>query len=372
MGDTISLGRIAGIRIGINWSWAVIFALITWTLAADVFPAQNPGFSTGAYVAMAVVAALLFFGSLLLHELGHAMQARREQVEIDGITLWLFGGVAKFKGDLPSAGAEFRIATAGPLVTLVLGSVFLLVAGGAGLPEAMDGVAAWLGYTNVALLAFNLLPALPLDGGRMLRSLLWMRSGDRGAATATAGSVARVLASLLIGLGVVLVVSTGDLSGAWLALIGWFVLQASRAEVRWVAAEEALAGLRVRDLMTRDPVTVPASMPLGRFVDDVVGSHRHTTYPVVENGEVVGLLPFRAVAEQSRARWDELTVRDCMLPIDRTPVLREDEDAARALARLQEGGVNRGLVIEDGRLMGILSVTDVASALEIRELRGRR
>ena len=372
MGDTISLGRIAGVRIGINWSWAVVFALITWTLATNVFPSQNPDLSTSAYVAMAVIAALLFFLSLLLHELGHALQARREHVEIDGITLWLFGGVAKFKGDLPSAGAEFRIAAAGPLVTLVLGLFFVFLAGAASLPEAMDGVAAWLGYTNVALLVFNLLPALPLDGGRVLRSLLWMRSDDRAAATATAGGVARVLSYLLISLGVALFLFSGALGGAWLALIGWFVLQASRAEVRWAAAAQALAGLHVGDLMTRDPVSVPPSMRLGRFVDDVVWGHRYTTYPVVEDGRVIGLLPFRSVAQAARADWDELTVRDCMLSIEQTPILHEVEDAAQALVQLQESGVNRGLVIEDGRLTGILSVTDIAAALEIRDLRQRR
>src|SRR5579875_1095216 len=150
MNPTISLGRVAGVKIGLNWSWAIVFALIVWSLASAVFPDQDPGLSKGAYAGMAVAAALLFFGSLLLHELGHAVQARRDGIEIEGITLWLFGGVARFKDEFPSAGAELR-----------------------GLPEAADGVAAWLGYINFFLLAFNLLPALPLDGGRVLRATLW-------------------------------------------------------------------------------------------------------------------------------------------------------------------------------------------------------
>src|SRR5215204_2875785 len=173
MNPTFQLGRIAGIRISANWSWLIVFALITWSLAVAVFPSQNPGFSDGEYVVMAVAAALLFFASLLLHELGHALQARREGVEIEGITLWLFGGVAKFRGMFPSAGAEFRIAIAGPLVSLALGTIFVLLAWKASLPEVADGVAAWLGYINLTLLVFNLLPALPLDGGRVLRSALW-------------------------------------------------------------------------------------------------------------------------------------------------------------------------------------------------------
>jgi Zn-dependent protease len=167
---SIPLGRIFGIRIGINWSWLVVFALIAWTLASGIFPDTNPGLRHGTYVWMAIVASTLFFASLLLHELGHAVQARREGMEIEGITLWLFGGVAKFKGMFPSAGAEFRIAIAGPLVSLALGLLFALGAWAVSTREAVDSVAAWLGYINLTLLVFNMLPALPLDGGRVLRS----------------------------------------------------------------------------------------------------------------------------------------------------------------------------------------------------------
>ena len=170
MTTSIELGRIFGIRIGVNWSWLVVVALIVWTLAVGIFPSTNPGLSDGTYVVMAVAAAVLFFTSLLLHELGHAVQARREGMEIEGITLWLFGGVAKFRGTFPSAGAEFRIAIAGPLVSLALGVMFSLGAWLVPADESIDAVAAWLGYINLTLLFFNLLPALPLDGGRVLRS----------------------------------------------------------------------------------------------------------------------------------------------------------------------------------------------------------
>jgi Zn-dependent protease len=366
VGDSISLGRVAGIRVGINWSWLVVFALITWTLASGVFPETNPGLSDGTYVVMAVGAAVLFFVSLLLHELGHAVQARREGMEIEGITLWLFGGVAKFTGPFPSAGAEFRIAIAGPLVSLALGVVFVLIAVPGGLPESVDGVAAWLGYTNLVLLVFNMLPALPLDGGRVLRALLWRRKGDFAAATRSATVVARAIAYGLIGLGVAMFIFEGAFSGAWLAFIGWFLLQASAAEARWVTARQALAGLRVGDLMVRSPVTVSPDLPLGRFMDEIVWPNRHTTYPVVENGSVVGLLPFRCVAEVPRAEWNARTVRDCMLPLERVPLLREDEELADALAELSESPVHRGLVLDDGRLAGLLSLTDAARALEIR------
>jgi len=362
---SFQLGRIAGIRIGVHWSWVIVFALIVWSLAAAVFPSQNPGFSDGEYVAMAVAAALLFFASLLLHELGHALQARRDGVEIEGINLWLFGGVAQFKGGFPSAGAEFRIAIAGPLVSLALGILFALLAVFAGLPNAVDGVVAWLGYINLILLVFNLLPALPLDGGRMLRSALWHFRGDLRWATWVAAGVGRGFGFLFIGLGILMLIVEGAFSGAWLAFIGWFLLQAATAEARYVATKEALAGLRVRDLMVREPVTVDADLSLGRFMDDVAWSRRYTTYPVLENGRPVGLLAFRSVAAVPRDKWNTHRVRDAMIPQEEVPVLDEDEPAIDALAELSTGGVNRGLVVDDGRLAGFLSITDLARALEV-------
>jgi Zn-dependent protease/CBS domain-containing protein len=366
------LGRLAGIPISIHWSWFVVAVLITWTLAATIFPDQNPGLSDTTYVVMGVVAALLFFACLLLHELGHAFQARREGIEIDGISLWLFGGVARFKGQFPSAGAEFRIAIAGPIVSLVLAIFFVLVAWAIGMPEAVDGVAAWLGFINLTLIVFNLIPALPLDGGRVLRSALWARSGDLAQATRTAASIARGFAFLLITLGLAELVLLGSFGGVWLAFVGWFLLMAASAEARDLAARQALGGLRVEDLMVRNPATVPKDMQLGDFIDQVVWSRRFTTYPVVDNGRAVGLLPFRSVAEVPRREWDDRPVRECMVPVEETPIFRPDEPLTEALERLGGSDLNRGLVLEDGRLVGLLSITDVARALEIGGPAGRR
>jgi Zn-dependent protease/CBS domain-containing protein len=363
---TIQLGRIAGIRIGLNWSWLVVFALIVWSLAAAVFPSQNPGFSDGEYVALAVAAALLFFVSLLLHELGHALQAKREGIEIEGINLWLFGGVAQFKGWFPGAVAEFRVAIAGPLVSLVLGVLFVGLAAIAGLPNALDGVAAWLGYTNLILLAFNLIPALPLDGGRVLQAALWYARGDLGWATRTAATAGRGFGFLFIALGLGMLIFEGSFSGAWLAFIGWFLLQAATAEARYIATEQALEGVRVRDLMIDEPVTVTADVSLGEFMDEVAWSKRYTTYPVMEGGRPIGLLAFRAVAAVPRDQWDTRRVRDVMLGRDDIPLLADDDPAIDALAELSESEVNRGLVVDDGRLIGLLSMTDLVRALEVR------
>ena len=364
MGSGVRLGRIAGIEVSVNWSWLVVFALIVWSLASGVFPSTNPHLSAGAHVAMAVVAALAFFASLLLHELGHATVARREGMEIDGITLWLFGGVARFKGMFPSAGAEFRIAVAGPLVSLVLGASFVLLTLSP-VPSAVDGVLAWLGYINLVLLAFNMLPALPLDGGRVLRSALWQATGDFVGATRKAARIGRGFAYLFIVGGLLLLIFQGSFSGAWLAFIGWFLLQAAGAEERYTLASEALAGLCVRDVMTPDPVTTTPDLTLGQFVDEVVRHERHHTYPVVEHGRPIGLLPFRLVAEVPRAEWDVRRVRQCMIGLDRVPVLREDEPAADALMELGSSSIGRVLVVENDRLVGLVSIRDVAWRIHV-------
>ena len=365
LSGNISLGRIGGVEVRINWSWLVIFALIVWTLADGVFPSTNPGLSGNTHLAMAIVAALLFVVSILLHELGHAWEARREGLEVDGITLWLFGGVSQFKGGFPSAGAEFRIAIAGPLVSLVLGVVFVLIAI-AGLPSAVDGVAAWLGYINLALLVFNLIPALPLDGGRVLRAALWQSKGDLAWATRVGTDIGRVFGYLFIGLGIAMFIFQGSFSGAWLAFIGWFLLQAATAEARYIATEAALHGLRVRDLMVRDPVTVDGDLTLGQFMDEVARSRRFTTYPVVDGGRPIGLLAFGSVAALPRSEWDSRRVREAMLPLDRVPQLTEDETAIDALTALSSPTSNRGLVVENGHLEGLLSITDLTRALEVR------
>jgi Zn-dependent protease/CBS domain-containing protein len=370
---SFEIGRIAGIRIGINWSWLVVFALITWSLATAVFPARTPGLSDGTYLGMALAAAVVFFASLLAHELGHAVQARRDGMEIDGITLWLFGGVARFKGMFPSAGAEFRIAIAGPLVSLALGIGFVLVAAFADLRPEVDGVVAWLGYINLFLLAFNLLPALPLDGGRVLRSVLWAARGDFATATRIAAGVGRGFGFAFIAGGILVAIATDTVSGLWLAFIGWFLLVAAGSEARFLAVRDAFAGVRVRDLMVSDPATVDADVSIGRFMDDVVWSKRHTTYPVVDrDGVAVGLLPFRRVAEVPRSEWDDHPVSESMLPRSEVPVLAPDDRLVDALVELSDG-IGRGLVLDDdNRLVGFISISDLMRALELGGLRSRR
>jgi Zn-dependent protease len=366
MKETFRLGRIAGIEIGLNWSWVIVLILMLWTLAAGIFPTENPGLSDGTYMAMAGVAAIVFFASLLLHELGHAVTAKRQGMTIDGITLWLFGGVARFSGMFPSARAEFRIAIAGPLVSVGLGCVFVGLAWVLDLGRAVDGVLSWLGYINLVLAAFNMLPAQPLDGGRVLHSVMWWRSGDLMTATRRAARAGEALGYTMIFAGVLALITLGAFGGAWIAFLGWFLLSAARAEAQAVMVRYSLGDLRVADLMTRNPVTVEATTSLGRFMDDVARHTRFTTYPVVDDdGRPVGLLGFRQVAAVPRDQWDHERVSDKMFAGTSLVTLHPDDRAADAVDRLAASPVNRALVVVDDRLVGLLSVSDVVRALDV-------
>jgi Zn-dependent protease/CBS domain-containing protein len=366
MAGSIRIARVAGIDVEAHWSWLFIVALIVWSLAAGVFPDSNPGHGDGTYAAMAIVAALLLFVSLGLHELGHAVVARREGMQIEGITLWLLGGVARFGGGrFPSAGAELRIAIAGPLVSLAIGGALLAFALLTPLPSAVDGVVFWLGYVNLALLVFNLLPALPLDGGRVLRALLWARSGDLAAATHTASAIGRGFGRALIGGGIVLALF-GYLGGIWFALIGWFLTTAA-AQEELAAPQGRLARLRVGDVTIRELDVVPDGTTLERFLEDDVVRTRHTVYPVVSNGgerPIVGLISFRDAQRVPRSERARHLVTEAMVPVARVPVLDADALLVEQLNALLSAPLRRVLVREDGHIAGMLSPTDALRVVE--------
>jgi Zn-dependent protease/CBS domain-containing protein len=365
MGWSFRLGRVAGIEIDAHWSWLLVVVLIVWSLAAGVFPETNPGHSDGTYLAMAAVAAVLFFGSLTLHELGHAVQARRDGIAIEGITLWVFGGVARMRGQMPSAGAELRVALAGPAVSLVLGVVFLLIALALPLPGVVDGVLFWLGQINLYLLIFNMLPALPLDGGRVLRAVLWARRRDFVSATRTAGVLGRGFGQLMIAAGLALVIFVADTGGVWLAFLGFFLLAAADAELELAAARAALGGLAVSEVMVRNPVAVDADTTLEDFMSRVFLPTRHTAFPVLNGRRAAGIVSFRNALERSPAAWPTTFVSEVMVGAPEASVA-PDALLSEVLPDLAQGDMRRLLVCQDGRLAGLLSWTDVSRLLEVR------
>ena len=370
MNTTFRLGRIAGIPIGLSWTWIPVVGLFVWSLAANVFPSTNPGLTTGTYVAMGVAAAFLFFASLLLHELGHALRARRDGVEIGGITLWLLGGVARFRGGFPTAGAEFRIAVAGPLVTAGLAASFITLAALTRLSPAIDGVFAWLGYINLLLLVFNLLPALPLDGGRILRSALWRIKGDHASATRIAAVLGIGIGALMIAVGTATVVMANDFSGVWFAFIGWFILTAARAELQRVALEGALEGFVVADLMTHHPIVSQADQTIRDFMAEVPADDASAAYPVLDGLRPVGILPsLRGLTGNGSGEVASLWVRDRMVRLDQLPLLTPDGPAPEAMLAMVDANTGSALVMDDGHLVGIVSSRDIAEALKLGERR---
>jgi Zn-dependent protease/predicted transcriptional regulator len=372
MDTTFRLGRIAGIPIGLSWTWIPIFGLFVWSLGANVFPSTNPGLAGGTYLAMAAAAALMFFVSLLLHELGHALRARRDGVEIDGITLWLLGGVARFRGGFPTAGAEFRIAVAGPLVTAGLAAGFIGLAALTHFGAAIDGVFAWLGYINVFLLVFNLIPALPLDGGRIFRSALWRLKSDHAWATRIAAVVGIAIGASMIAAGTVSVFVMSGFTGVWLALIGWFILSAARSELQLVTLQGALEGFVVSDLMTHHPIVSQADQTVRDFMAQIPADDQSAAYPVLDGLRPIGILP--SPRRQTKSGIGDVAasrVRDRMVRLDQLPLLTSDEPAPEAMLAMVDAKADNALVMDDGQLAGIVSARDIDEALKLGESRLR-
>lgn len=373
MKESVRLGQIAGVRVGMNWSVLVIFVLIAFGLAAGQLPLVAPGYEQPVYVAAGLASAVVFLFSLLAHEVSHAVVARRNGLEVEGITLWLFGGVARLGGDPDDAGADLRIAGVGPLVSLVLGAGFFAlsgVLGGLGVPELAVAAVSWLAIINVVLAVFNLVPAAPLDGGRVLRALLWRRSGDRYAAAITASRAGRIFGFVLVGVGLFQFVFAEGIGGLWLVLIGWFIVNAAGAEEQHNRIRGALGHVRVRDVMSPDPTTAPEDLTVEQFLDGYVFRSRYSAFPLVRDGhEPVGLVTLNRVKGIDPEERATTSVADIACPAEEVPTATPDEPLADLLERMRGCTDGRALVIDEGRLVGIVSPTDVARRLEIAELR---
>ncbi|HEX6567562.1 MAG TPA: site-2 protease family protein, partial [Acidimicrobiales bacterium] len=308
MNEDIRFGRIAGVAVGASWSLLVVVMLITWTVAAGVLPAGETDYPTAVYWAVAAVTAVAFVASLLAHELAHAVVARSRGMPVEGITLWMFGGVSRLGGDAPDARSELRMAVVGPLTSLALGIVLVAAAiglGAAGAPVVAVDAVAWLGLMNVALAVFNMLPAFPLDGGRVLRALLWLRTGDPHRATTVASRAGVAFGYGLMALGALGFVGGMGVGGIWLLFLGWIVLEAARAELAGFELRALLGDARVADVMTPHPVTVPTGLSVDGLVHAYVARHRCSAFPVVRpDGTPVGLVTLsgvRHVPEAERA-----------------------------------------------------------------------
>ncbi len=360
LGSTIRLGRIAGIPIGLNWSLLLVFWLVTWSLAANQFPSDVPGASTSAYWLAGAAAAVLFFASLLAHEMAHALVARRLDVQVHEITLWLFGGVARLGGEAHSAGAEAKIAIVGPLTSVGLAAVFWILAIATSSASLLGDAFLWLARINLILALFNMIPAFPLDGGRVLRAALWSRQGDRIRATVTAARVGRAFGFILIALGLIEALVGGMLGGLWTVFIGWFLLSAAGAEEASVMVRQALSGIHVRDVMTPSPVTVPNDITVQEFVDRWLFAHRHSTFPVVDSsGQPTGLLTLDQVRGIPAEARGITRVRQVACPLAEVTPVHPLDWLADVVTRMGGCSQGRALVMDGVQLVGVVSPSDV-------------
>jgi Zn-dependent protease len=367
---SVRLGRLAGIPIGIHPLWLAVVALITWALGADYFPQQVDGIAPVAAYALGLASALLLFASILLHELGHAVVARRYGVEVEEIDLWLLGGVARMSGEARRPQDELRFALAGPAVTLVIALAFgaILVALPADGLAALRAMVEYQVTINAVILVFNLLPAFPLDGGRVARSLAWLRTGDRARATSLAASLGRAFAYGLIALGA-LGALQGAIGGLWLVLVGLFLIAAGRGEEQQTQLRETLAGRTAGDLARR-AVTVPGRISVDEAVSRYFVPYGFTAFPVTERAGVPGLISISAIEGIAAADRATTPVRDA---VDRDQELFVDqgEDVAELIGRPAFQRVGRAIVV-GGDSVRVVSITDVERAVRALRIQATR
>lgn len=379
------LGRLLGVRVDVDWSLFIIFWLVTVSLASGTFPAWHPDWSVGLRWGVAVAAALLFFGSVLLHELSHALVGRAFGMNTRNITLFLFGGVASIEQEPATPRAEFLMAIVGPLVSIGLGVVFLaLGAWLAGAPSddpatMMRGLGpaatllVWLGPINLFVGVFNLLPGFPLDGGRVLRAFLWRATGDLERATRWATRAGQLLGLLLVFAGIAMAfgadvpfLGRGIVTGIWLAMIGWFLSSAAAASYRQHLMSSLLEGVPVAQLMRPEVDVVAPTLPLVHFVDEHLMRSDQRAFPVVESERLVGLVCLEDVRKLPRGAWQDAQVGDVMTPSAALSVVTPEEEVNEALRALGRRDVEQLPVVRDGRLVGVLRRRDIFRWLELQ------
>lgn len=351
----VKLGKILGFEISIDWSWLLIFFLVIYTLAVGYFPTFYPEFTTTTNWAMGTIAALLLFASVLVHELSHSIIARRYGTQVKGITLFLFGGVSQTTDEPKSPKEEFWMAIAGPITSFLL-AVFFYLLGGLGVVVGWSApvvaVFSYLALINVLLGAFNLIPGFPLDGGRVLRSIIWSATNNLTKATRYASYFGQGFGYVLMGLGFLDILNRNLVGGLWLIFIGWFLAGAARSSYQQVMMKQALSGVRVEQVMTTNVPAVPADLSIRQFVDDMLLKNEYSCYPVVHGDEVLGVIGAEEVRMVPSEKWDFVRVGEIQHHIDSAYEIGMEDDAWNALTKLSDQNVCRLVVVEDNHLKG--------------------
>ncbi len=366
MTANIKLGQVWGIPIGVHASWFIIFGLLTWSLSTGYFPTEYPTLPASTHLALGLISTVLFFFSVLAHELGHAYLALRNQIPVKGITLFIFGGVAQIGQEPRSPGAEFRIAIAGPLVSLGLASAF-----GATflLDQSIPYLAApsiYLARINLILALFNMIPGFPLDGGRVLRALVWWWTKSFRRASQVASASGQLVAFGFIGFGIFAIFNGGLLNGLWLVFIGWFLQNAAASSYAQINMQEALRGITVENVMCPDCSKVTSLTPISQLVEERILTHGERTFFVTDNGILMGMLTLRDIARIPQAKWRFTTAAQAMLPLDRLVSTHPETQLLTALQTMDTSDVAQLPVMEGEKLVGVLSRQQVVHYLRTR------
>jgi Zn-dependent protease/predicted transcriptional regulator len=366
MRGSLYLGKILGIPIRLHLSWFIIAILVTWTLASGYFPQENPGWASTTYWIVGGVASILLFASVLLHELGHSVLALRENVPVKSITLFLFGGVAQIGREPPTAGAEFRIAIAGPLTSLGLAALF----GGLGALftdyAVLGAPLAYLGGINLLLAAFNMIPGFPLDGGRVLRAALWGWRGSFRSATRWATRAGQVVAVLFIAFGAFQFLLGGWVNGLWFAFIGWYLNNAARASYQQAALQEALAGVKARNVTMERCTPISSDLRLDLLVQDHVLKEGQSCFFVMDTEQPQGVVTLNDVKRVARDQRAAMTTSQVMTPMGRLSSVDADEDVWNLVQKMSEEDTNQMPVVDGGQLLGLITRDNLMNHLRLR------
>lgn len=366
---SVRLGRIIGIPITIHYTMWFVFLLIAWSLASSM-PLQYPGLSTATYWGIGIVSAVVLFASVLVHELAHSYIAKKNGLHIARITLFFFGGVSEMTQEPRDPSLEARMAAAGPftsfLIALVLGFGWFL-GNLAHAPIAVVVILQYGAFINAILGVFNLLPAFPLDGGRVLRGVIWKRYNSFLRATKTATRVSEALSVLMIGAGLVFAVFGEFLNGIWLVFLGWFIRSGAETGLRQTIMEETLSGMKVESVMTREVLTVPPNITVQQLISDYFLVHPHGGYPVVSEGEILGVVTLQCARSVPKERREATTVKEAMIPCERSVMINRSMSALDAMNMMARENVGRVLVVEGNELVGIVTRGDLIRAIQTRQ-----